>query len=150
MKLVLRERAENLWGLWASAAITQVHVTTQGYCVKWEKKNKVRIPGNTKTKKGKQQRGLRKIAVEEQKVEDILEAERIVSRGEWSSLSTGKEGLKKKKKKKETKSLDLAQGKKTMMTLPKPFLEWRRRLKGTPVVEREAWCGEVGSGGAKS
>lgn len=31
-------------------------------------------------------------------MKDILEAKRIVSRGEWSSLSTGKEGLKKKKK----------------------------------------------------
>ena len=36
--------------------------------------------------------------MEEEKAKDILEAKRIISRGEWSSLSKGKEGLKKKKK----------------------------------------------------
>lgn len=57
--------------------------------------------------------------MEEEKAKDILEAKRIISRGEWSSLSKGKEGLKKKKK---VTGFGPREKKKTMVTLPKTRL----------------------------
>lgn len=57
--------------------------------------------------------------MEEEKAKDILEAKRIISRGEWSSLSKGKEGLKKKKK---NHWIWPKGKKKTMVTLPKTLL----------------------------